>query len=78
MGKKTNQVWLHCYNCGEQFLTEVGYYYSSKQICEDCRKGGSKRQVANFDNLDFEIENQTSIQLEFEFDGNLITVKEVK
>lgn len=33
-----NKVWLHCYNCGEQFQTEVGYYYSSKQVCGECRK----------------------------------------
>jgi recombinational DNA repair protein (RecF pathway) len=33
-----NKVWLHCYNCGEQFHTEVGYYYSSKQVCGECRK----------------------------------------
>lgn len=32
-----NKVWLHCYNCGEQFQTEVSYYYSSKQICGDCK-----------------------------------------
>jgi recombinational DNA repair protein (RecF pathway) len=33
-----NKMWLHCYNCGEQFYTEVGYYYSSKQVCGECRK----------------------------------------
>lgn len=32
-----SKVWLHCYNCGEQFQTEVGYSYSSKQLCGDCR-----------------------------------------
>lgn len=33
-----SKVWLHCYNCGEQFHTEVSERYSSKQICGECRK----------------------------------------
>lgn len=71
----SNKVWLHCYNCGEQFQTEVSYSYSSKQLCGDCRK---PKEVANFDNLDFEIANETSVQLEFVFEGNLITVREAR
>lgn len=68
-------MWLHCYNCAEQFETEVGYFYSSKQLCGSCRK---PKQVADFDKLEFEIVNETSIQLEFFFEGDLITVREAK
>ena len=34
----SKMMWLHCYDCGEQFETEVDYFYSSKQVCGSCRK----------------------------------------
>lgn len=36
----------------------------------------NERTMADFDKLDFEISNQTTRELEFLFDGNLITVRE--
>jgi recombinational DNA repair protein (RecF pathway) len=40
-----SKVWLHCYNCGEQFQTEVGYAYSSKQLCGECRNPKPEAEV---------------------------------
>lgn len=37
---------------------------------------GKERTMADFSSLDFEISNQTTRELEFLFDGNLITVRE--